>query len=87
MRTIFVFIRAELGKTYVLASDLIDHVEETGEVFSVSGRYDLLARFNLPADADIGRFVTETVQTRAHVVETHTLMALRAFTHDAGPRD
>lgn len=86
MRSIFVFIKAGLGKTYAVAQDLIDNVEETSEVFSVSGRFDLLARFTLEAGADIGRFVTETVQMRPGVVDTETLIALHAFTHDPGPK-
>ncbi len=85
MRPIFVFIKAALGKTYVVAEDLVDTIEETSEVFSVSGKYDLLVRFNLPSDIDVGRFVTERLQTRPHIVDTETLMTFKAFSRDAMP--
>ncbi|RYG18780.1 MAG: Lrp/AsnC family transcriptional regulator, partial [Caulobacteraceae bacterium] len=67
MTAIFVFIKCELGYANDVAADIVDNVENVSEVYSTSGQHDLLAKFNLPRDADIGTFVTKQVQTRPHV--------------------
>lgn len=84
MRTIFVFVKTALGQTYTVASALMDRVEAVRNVYSVSGRHDLLLRCELDDTDDIGRFVTEQVQTTPGIVETQTLVAFNAFTNDRG---
>ena len=37
-------------------------------------QYDLLAKFQLPKDMDIGTFVTKSVQTRPHIRDTFTVI-------------
>ncbi|MFW8696092.1 Lrp/AsnC ligand binding domain-containing protein, partial [Mesorhizobium japonicum] len=63
MTAIFVFIKCELGYANEVAADIVDNVENVSEVYSTSGQHDLLAKFNLPREADIGTFVTKEVQT------------------------
>ena len=65
MTAIFVFIKCELGHANDVAADMVDNVENVSEVYSTSGQYDLLAKFQLPKEMDIGTFVTKSVQTRA----------------------
>jgi DNA-binding Lrp family transcriptional regulator len=84
MRTIFVFIKTRLGSTYDVAADVVDNIAEVVSIHSISGQFDLLLRCDLPDDADIGRFVTDQVQTRANIVDTNTLVAFNAFTRDSG---
>ncbi|WP_299441499.1 Lrp/AsnC ligand binding domain-containing protein [uncultured Rhodospira sp.] len=79
MQKIFVFLKCDLGHAYDVAAALVDDLEEVSEVDSVSGQYDLLAKFYLPKDHDIGRFVTEQVQTIKGVKDTFTLVAFNAF--------
>ncbi|HYD98114.1 MAG TPA: Lrp/AsnC ligand binding domain-containing protein [Alphaproteobacteria bacterium] len=81
MATIFVLFKCELGRAYQVAAELVDRVEEThvSEVHSISGAHDLIAKFYLPADIDVGHFVTERIQTIPGVRDTFTLMALKAF--------
>ncbi len=69
MTAIFVFIKTELGYA---------------EVYSTSGQHDLLAKFNLPRDADIGTFVTKQVQTRPHVRDTFTVITFSPFLPKGG---
>ena len=57
MTAIFVFIKCELGYANDVAADLVDNVENVSEVYSTSGQHDLLAKFQLPKDADIGTFL------------------------------
>lgn len=82
MRPIFVLIKCELGKTYTVANALVDELEHTPEVFSISGNYDLLAKFWLPDDVNVGRFVCDEVQTTPGIKDTSTIIAFKCFTED-----
>ena len=63
MRPIFVMIKCEMGQSYQVARMAADTIEELSELFSISGQYNLLAKFYLDAGHDTGLFVTERVQT------------------------
>ncbi len=80
MQTIFVMVKCELGQAYQVADEAVQAVEQVSEVYSTSGEYDLLVKCYLPADADIGHFVTENVQTLPGVKDTFTIIAFKAFT-------
>ncbi|GAA4258157.1 MULTISPECIES: Lrp/AsnC ligand binding domain-containing protein [Alphaproteobacteria] len=79
MQTIFVMVKCELGKAYQVADQAVQDIEQVSEVHSISGQYDLLMKCYLPQDLDIGRFVTENIQTLAGVRDTFTLIAYKAF--------
>lgn len=79
MTVIFVFIKCDLGKAQDVAADVVDNVEHTSEVYSTSGQYDLLAKFALPREADIGAFVTHQLQTRPHIRDTFTVITFSPF--------
>ena len=79
MQAIFVMIKCALGRAYTVAEELVDNIDEVSEVHSISGQYDLIAKFYLPKDADIGHFVTEKVQTLDGVSDTFTMIAFKAF--------
>ncbi|HEY0833500.1 MAG TPA: Lrp/AsnC ligand binding domain-containing protein [Azospirillum sp.] len=79
MQTIFVMVKCELGKAYGVADEAVLEVEQVSEVHSISGQYDLLMKCYLAEDADIGRFVTEKLQTLPGVRDTFTLIAYKAF--------
>ena len=56
MQNIFVQIKCELGKVYEVAEAVVDNVEEAEDVYSISGAFDLMVKFHLGDDIDIGRF-------------------------------
>ncbi|SDH03615.1 Lrp/AsnC ligand binding domain-containing protein [Roseospirillum parvum] len=85
MRAVFVMIKCDLGKAYEVAEQAVETVPEVSEVHSTSGQYDLLAKFYLDDETDIGRFVTERVQTLPGVADTFTLITFNAFTRDSSP--
>ena len=88
MKTVFVMIKCELGKTYAVAAFLADEIAEVRSCYSTSGKYDLLAQFQLEQDQEIGRFIAEKIQTVPGVKDTYTIIGLNAFTDDtpsAGP--
>ena len=80
MRAIFVMIKCEMGMAYTVAQEAADSIEQMSEMYSTSGQYDLLGKFYLDTEQDIGRFVTEKVQTLRGVSDTYTLITFNAFT-------
>ena len=82
MKTIFVMVKCELGKSYKVADEAVQSLEEVSEVHSTSGQYDLLMKCYLPETSDIGRFVTERLQTLPGVKDTFTIIAFKAFSED-----
>lgn len=79
MQTIFVQFKCRPGRAYEVADRLVQEVEEISEVYSTSGHYDLIAKFYLPDERDIGHFVTERLQMAQGVSDTFTTVAFKAF--------
>ncbi len=79
MRAIFVQIKCDMGQAYRVAREAANSITEMSELFSTSGQYDLLGKFYLDADQDIGLFVTEKIQTLPGVKDTYTLITFNAF--------
>ena len=79
MKPLYVQIKCELGHAYDVADALIDTLEETSEVYSTSGDYDLLAKFYLPEEKSIGEFVNFKLHRIAGIRDTHTILAFRLF--------
>ena len=82
MKTIFVMVKCDLGRAYAVADAAVGSLEEVSEVYSISGQYDPLLKAYLPDTADIGRFVTERLQTLPGVKDTFTIIAFKAFSTD-----
>ena len=82
MKTIFVMVKCDLGQAYAVADAAVADVEQVSEVYSTSGQYDLLMKCYLPETADIGRFVTDRLQTLPGVKDTFTIIAFKAFSED-----
>ena len=80
MQTIFVLVKCELGRAYEVADAAVQTVEQVSEVYSTSGQYDLIMKFHLDQEVDVGRFVTTSVQTLPGVKDTFTLISFKAFT-------
>ena len=80
MQAVFVFVKCELGKAYSVANALIERVEETSECYSISGEFDLMAKFYIPNDSDIGHFINEQVHPIQGIRDTQTIITFNAFT-------
>ena len=74
MQTIFVMIKCILGKAYMVGEELAENADEISEMNSISGKYDLPAKFCVSTDADNGRFMTERIQTLNGFVDTFTMI-------------
>ena len=79
MQTIFVLIKAELGKAYKVAEQAMESVEQVSEAHSISGQFDLLLKCYLEDGDDIGRFVTDKIQCIPDVKDTFTMITFKAF--------
>ena len=82
MKTISVMVKCDLGKAYTVADEAVLNIEQVSEVYSTSGQFDLLMKCYLPGAVDIGRFVTERLQTLPGVKDTFTIIAFKAFSED-----
>jgi DNA-binding Lrp family transcriptional regulator len=78
MTPFFVQIKCELGKSYQVANALAE-AEIASEIYSTAGNYDLLVKFYVEAESDIGHFVNEKVQTIPGIKDTHTIITFKAF--------
>ncbi len=80
MHAVFVMIKCELGKAYEVANHIIENIEQTSEIYSVSGQYDLLAKFYVEEADDIGHFICDRLQKTPHLKDTFTIDTFNAFT-------
>ena len=78
MQTFFVEIKCGLGKTYGVANALAE-LEIASEIYSIAGNYDILAKFYVSKDVDIGHFVGQKVQVIEGIVDTRTIITFKAF--------
>jgi DNA-binding Lrp family transcriptional regulator len=78
MQTFFVEIKCALGNTYEVANALAE-AEIASEIHSIAGHYDILAKFYVPRETDIGHFIGENVQIIPGIVDTRTIIAFKAF--------
>jgi DNA-binding Lrp family transcriptional regulator len=78
MQTFFVQIKCALGHTYDVASALAE-AEIASEIYSTAGDYDILAKFYVEEDIDIGHFVGHKVQVIPGMVDTRTIITFKAF--------
>ncbi|MGI9450034.1 MAG: Lrp/AsnC ligand binding domain-containing protein [Geminicoccaceae bacterium] len=79
MQTLFVMVKCDLGRAYDVADAAVQGIDAVSEVHSISGQYDLLMKIYIDDGEDIGRFVTNHVQTLDGVRDSFTLIAHKAF--------
>ena len=84
MKAIFVMIKCEMGEAYRVAREAADTIPQLSELYSTSGQYDLLGKFYLDPEQDVGLFVTEQIQSLTGVKDTHTLITFNAFSGGGG---
>ncbi|WP_075215589.1 Lrp/AsnC ligand binding domain-containing protein [Mongoliimonas terrestris] len=78
MKPFFVLIKCQLGKSYAVANAIAER-EIASEIYSTAGDYDLLAKFYVEADVDIGHFVNEKLHPVDGIVDTKTIITFKAF--------
>jgi len=78
MKAFFVQIKCELGAAYKVATALAD-AEIASEIYSTAGDFDLLVKFYIEPDVDIGHFVNEKLHAIPGIRDTHSIITFRAF--------
>ncbi|QYK42622.1 MAG: Lrp/AsnC ligand binding domain-containing protein [Paracoccaceae bacterium] len=78
MICVFVQFRCTPGKTYEVANAIWDR-EVVSELYSTSGEYDLIAKVYIPADQDVGHFLSDRLFDIPGIVRTLTTMTFKAF--------
>lgn len=78
MKPFFILIKCRLGKSYEVATALAD-AEIASEIYSIAGDHDLIVKFYVDDQTDIGHFVNEKVHPIAGIVDTKTLITFKAF--------
>jgi DNA-binding Lrp family transcriptional regulator len=81
MVTAVVLIEAETDKINELAKVMVE-MEGIHEVFSVAGRYDLVAIVRVPKNEDIADVVSGSMRHLDGIVKTETLIAFRVYTRE-----
>ena len=74
----FVQIKCQLGKSYDVANALAES-EIASEIYSTAGEFDLLVKFYVDKDTDIGHFVNEKVQIVPGIQDTRTIITFKAL--------
>ena len=74
----FVQIKCQLGRAYEVAAAIAD-AEIASEIYSTAGHYDLLVKFYVEKDSDIGHFVNEKVHCFDGIQDTLTIITFKAF--------
>src|SRR4029077_20535072 len=74
----FIQIKCKLGQSYAVANAIAE-AEIASEIYSTAGPYDLLVKFYVENDVDIGHFVNEKVQTIPGIQDTHPIITFKAF--------
>lgn len=78
MTPFFIQIKCQLGRAYEVAAAIAD-AEIASEIYSTAGHYDLLVKFYIEKDGDIGHFVNEKVHCFDGIQDTLTIITFKAF--------
>lgn len=78
MKPFFVLVKCALGKSYDVATALAD-AEIASEIYSTAGDHDLIVKFYVDDQTDIGHFVNQKVHPIPGIVDTKTLITFKAF--------
>lgn len=82
MVSALVLLKVERGRINEVAQTLAD-VAGISEVFSVAGRYDLVAVLRVPDNDSLAQLVTERMLHVEGILDSETLIAFRVFSrHD-----
>lgn len=82
MLTAIILIETERTRTIEVGEALAE-MEGVSEVYTVAGRYDLVAMVRVSRNEDLADLVTRRVSELAGIRSTETLMAFRTYSrHD-----
>lgn len=78
MVTAIVLIKAETNRIPDLAEKIAE-MKGVSEVFSVAGRFDLVAIVRVARNEDLADVISDKMRLQKGIVETETMIAFRAY--------
>lgn len=82
MVTSFILMNVERTKINEVAAQLVE-IKGISEVYSVSGKYDLIAIVRVPSNDDLALLVTDNLRNLEAILKTETMLAFKTFSrHD-----
>jgi len=78
MQCLFVQIRCRPGTTYAVADEIVQR-EIHSELYSTSGDFDLIAKYYVEKEDDVGLFINEKVANIEGIERTLTTLTYKAF--------
>jgi DNA-binding Lrp family transcriptional regulator len=78
MQCLFVQIRCRPGTTYEVAEEIARR-ETHSELYSTSGDFDLIAKYYVEKEDDVGLFVNKHVANISGIERTLTTLTYKAF--------
>ncbi len=78
MVTAIVLIKAETNRIPDLAEKIAE-MNGVSEVFSVAGRFDLVAIVRVARNEDLADVISDKMRLQEGIVETETMIAFRAY--------
>lgn len=82
MITAFVLIDVAVDAVPEVAERIVD-IDGVTEVYSVTGRFDLLAKVRVAHNEDLADVVTGGIDRVAGIVDSETVIAFRAYSPEA----
>jgi DNA-binding Lrp family transcriptional regulator len=82
MMTAIVMMKVDFTRVNDIAGELTE-LKEVSEVYSVGGRFDLVAILRVDNNEDLSKVVTEKMPKIKGIQKTETMVAFRAYSrHD-----
>lgn len=82
MVTSIILMNVERTKINEVATQLVE-IKGISEVYSVSGKYDLIAIVRVSSNNDLAALVTDNLRNLESILKTDTMLAFKTFSrHD-----
>ncbi len=82
MITAFVLINVAVDAVPEVADTIVD-IDGVSELYSVTGRYDLIAKVKVRANEDLAEVVTAGIDKVPGIEDTETVIAFRTYSEQA----
>ena len=79
MKTLFVLVKCAPSQTEAVGNALETLGDGNWEVYSITGKYDLLIKIRVGSVDEIQTIVQEQIQVNPHIRDTYTFFSFRMY--------
>ena len=79
MKTLFVMVKCELGSADAVGNTIVDKSTSQVEVYSTTGRYDLLVKTSFEDVDEVSDYVQKFIHAIPGVKDTYTFVSFREY--------